>query len=136
MIKIRRITKVSRMVKIREIVRDLRSSTSDEEIMDKYALTWRQLAKIYAKLFYSGYLCEPDIVRRREMRAGMSTAHIPVTQIDSVSVGYNCSLCGFTSAFHFSECPRCHGVNLRRLARKRQSLDHAARTSVAANPFM
>jgi hypothetical protein len=124
------------MVKVREIVTDLKSETSDEEILDKYALTWRQLAKIYAKLFYSGYLGESDILRRREMRVGMSTAHMPVTQVDSACTGYTCSVCGFTSAFHFSECPRCHGVNLRRLVRKRSSVDHAARTSVASNPFM
>jgi hypothetical protein len=112
------IRKVSRLIPISEILRELKSDTTDEELLERYQLTWSQLEKIYSRLFHGGLLSEEDLARRLEMRSGKAASHIPFVRMENVSRMYHCSFCGFDSAYHFSTCPRCSGVNLRRLRRK------------------
>lgn len=118
MVKIRRITKVARLIRVREIVSDLRSDITDEELVEKYDLTWRQLSKVYTRLLYGGYLKKEDLKRRLEMRSGRASSHIPLAQMDHGGNGYECCICGFSSLLHFSACPRCHRINLRRIMKK------------------
>jgi hypothetical protein len=112
------VTKTTRVLKVREILSDMLSDLPDEEIMEKHGLHWEQLEKIYAKLYYGGYLGKEDVTRRVELRRGKDAAHIPFAQIEDGGTLYECSVCGFISSLHFSTCPRCREVNLRRLTRR------------------
>ncbi len=113
-----RITKVTRLLRISEIVTDLRSDKTDEELLAAYDMDWRQLSKVYSKLFFGGYLSEADLIQRREMRRGRDVSHIPLVEISDVAASYQCQICGFTSGHHFSECPECGELNLRRLTKR------------------
>lgn len=113
-----RITKVTRFIRIPEIVNDLRSDKTDEDLLVEYNLDWRQLTKIYSRLFFGGYLTEYDLIRRRQMRPGREASHIPHVQSVSSEKFFECQACGFMSEYHFTECPECGELNLRRLTRR------------------
>ena len=55
--KIFRVTKTTRLLKIREILTDMFADVSDEALLEQYSLSWEQLGKIYSKLFFDQ---EPD----------------------------------------------------------------------------
>ena len=120
--KIIMIKKVSRLIPTAEILRDLNSPKTDEELLEHYQLTWPQLEKIYSRLFHGGFLSEEDLMRRLEMRSGKAASHIPFARMQNSTRRYYCSFCGFDSPHHFSTCPRCSGVNLRRLRKKRPAI--------------
>ncbi|MEW6531479.1 MAG: hypothetical protein AB1473_11625 [Thermodesulfobacteriota bacterium] len=120
------ITKVKKLIRIRDIVEDIKSEKSDEEIKERFSVSWEQMGKIYARLFYGGYITEEDLIRRVELRDGRDASHIPLVRIDLPDSLFQCSLCGFTSSRHFSRCPRCREIHLRRL-RKRASTDTVRR---------
>ncbi|MFC1835385.1 hypothetical protein ACFL2Q_11725 [Thermodesulfobacteriota bacterium] len=124
--RVKKITKVTRSIKVHEILRDLQSDRSDEWIMKKYDLSWGQLAKVYSKLYYAGHLSEIDLAIRLEMRAGRGTSHIPLVQMTDTQALYECNICGFTASAHFSVCPICFATNLRRLTRKSRRRLYAA----------
>jgi hypothetical protein len=118
MIRVVRVTKVKRIIKVSDILRDLLNDVSDESVLAKYRLTWLQLEKIYAKLFHAGLLSKQEMETRIELRSGKNASHIPYADVAGVAEMYECTICGFSSSRHFSACPRCHQVNLRRLRRK------------------
>ena len=124
--KLFQVTKVTKMLKISEILTDLSSDMTDEDLLTKYQLSWKQLEKTYRKLFYGGYLTSADMIRRIVMRAGQDSSHIPFVEIDDAEAVYECEICGYTSIMHFSTCPRCHKVNLRRLTRRISSPESSA----------
>jgi hypothetical protein len=124
--KILRMTKVVRTVKVREILRDMLAELPDEALLEKYQLNWKQLGKIYTKLFYGGLLSDELMLTRIELRQGKDASHIPLVQIDGSGTIYECLVCGYISALHFSECPRCRQINLRRLSRRVPARDYAA----------
>lgn len=111
-------TKTTRLLKIAEVIEDMLDDVSDEELLHKYRLDWQQLHKVYSKLFYGGYLSKEEMLRRIELRSGRDTSHIPVVDIDESRDAYECTTCGYESSLHFSECPRCKQINLRRLRRR------------------
>ena len=115
--KLLRVTKVTRVLKVADVLRDVLSDRSDEDILEKHDLTWRQLEKVYTKLFYGGYLSKAELARRVELRRGRDASHIPFVDLESSDMLYVCEICGFSSCLHFSSCPRCRQVNLRRLTR-------------------
>jgi rubrerythrin len=115
--KVLKVTKVTRVLKIADILRDILSDMSDEEVLERHDLSWIQLEKIYSKLFYGGYLSKAELATRVQMRCGRDASHIPLVDLDCSEKVYLCEICGFTSPFHFSACPRCRQVNLRRLTR-------------------
>jgi hypothetical protein len=119
MLRVRKITKITRLIPLSDIVGDLKSDASDEDVMAKHKLSWGQLAKVYSKLFYGGAISREDLARRFEMRRGKRVSHIPLVRIEASALGYRCSVCGFVSERHFSVCPECSGLNLRRLIRRR-----------------
>ena len=113
-----KVTKTTRVLRINDMIRDLHSEVSDEELLDRFSLRWDQLEKIYAKLYYSGYLCKEDLERRVALRDGRDVGHIPFAEIEAPGNLYECTVCGFVSPLHFSTCPRCREVNLRRLTKR------------------
>jgi len=115
MLKIVRVTKITRLIRLSEILADIKSDTTDEKIAEKYRLTWSQMARAYSKLFHEGFLAVEDLRRRLAMRSGKAASHIPLVQMDDSAARYECFFCGFVSPFHFSACPRCQALNLRRL---------------------
>jgi len=120
--KLLRVTKVTRLLKIADILRDMLDDLSDEDLLDKYKLSWKQMQKIYSKLYYGGYLTQNALIRRMELRAGKDASHIPFAEIHGSNTVYQCEICGFSSSRHFSACPRCRQVNLRRLKRRVHSV--------------
>ena len=116
--KVVKVTKVTRMLKVSEILGDMLTDVTDEELLEKYGLNWKQLEKIYCKLFYGGFLDKDQLRRRSQIRAGRQAFHIPLAEIDNQGGIYECSICGYISTLHFSVCPRCRQINLRRLTRQ------------------
>ena len=112
------IVKTTLVLKVSELLKDMSGGVSDEELLEKYSLTWAQLRKVYEKLYYGGYLSRVDLEERYWLRAGKNAAHVPFAEIsaDDDKI-YECVVCGYISHLHFSSCPRCHQINLRRLAR-------------------
>lgn len=125
--KVTTLTKTTRLFKIRVLVQDLRSDMTDEEIMVKHGLTRNMLAKVYARLFHQGYLDGEDLDTRLEMRGGNDSAHIPLVRMENHEVEYECYACGFTSDSHFSECPQCRRLNLRRMIECKPSAAYKGR---------
>lgn len=111
------VTKTTRVLKVADVLGDMLSDMSDEDIVEKYSLSWKQLEKVYAKLFYGGFLRKSELMRRVELRGGKGCSHIPLVDIHDADKLYQCEICGYLSVFHFSECPRCRQINLRRLVR-------------------
>lgn len=128
--KLLRVTKVTRVMKVAEILRDVLSDRSDEDLLEKHDLTWRQLEKIYTKLFYGGYLSKAELARRVELRRGRDASHIPFVDLECSDSLYLCEICGYSSPLHFSTCPRCRQVNLRRLTRSTPRVAVASRGPV------
>lgn len=115
-----RATKITKVLRVKPLVADILSDMSDEELLNKYHLRWDQLEKVYHRLFHAGYLSREDMLRRIELRAGQDASHIPYAELSSGGDLFLCVVCGFTSREHFSLCPRCNEVNLRRLYRRIQ----------------
>lgn len=111
-------TKTTRLLKVAEVVEDMLADVPDEQLLLKYSLTWNQLYKVYSKLFYGGFLSKDEMLQRIELREGKDSSHIPFVEIEEPGVSYECMTCGFTSTLHFSTCPRCKQINLRRLMRR------------------
>jgi len=116
--KLLRITKTTRVFRLKEMLNDIRSGVADEDILGKYRISHKQLGRIYSKLFYEGHLTKRDIVRRVGMRAGKDSSYIPYAEFEASDYVYECLTCGFSSMHHFSACPRCQQLNLRRLSRR------------------
>jgi len=116
--KIVTVTKTTIVIRVSEILADILCSLSDEEILLKYQLTWKQLEKVYAKLFHGGYLSRDEMATRVALRSGRDASHIPFADFADTATIYECTICGYTSGRHFSECPRCRQVNLRRLRKR------------------
>lgn len=116
--KLLRITKITRIFRLKEILNDIHSGVEDEDILSKYRINQMQLSRIYSKLFYGGHLTKRDILRRIHMRSGMDSSYIPYAEFESSDYVYECLTCGFSSMHHFSVCPRCQQLNLRRLNRR------------------
>lgn len=112
------VTKTTRLLKVADILRDMQSSMSDEELLERHSLSWSQLEKVYSKLFYGGHLGKDELMRRIELRSGKDCSHIPLVDIYDADEVYLCEVCGYISGLHFSLCPRCRQINLRRLSRR------------------
>jgi len=120
-------------INTRDFMLDLQSDTPDEELIEKYSITWRQLSTIYSKLLHRGLLSLDDLRRRLALRVGKSTSHIPIVEIHEEFPEYQCAFCGFVSLFHFTACPECHAVNLRRLTRRSIAEIHLRRVAASAS---
>jgi rubrerythrin len=115
--KLVKVTKITRVFKVGEVLNDILTEMSDEELLEKYRISTKQLEKVYCRLFYGGFLTSEDMIRRIELRHGKDASHIPFAELPDSGVTYECSICGFISSQHFSTCPRCRQLNLRRLTK-------------------
>ena len=134
--KVVKVTKTTKVLKVADILGDMLSDAADEYLLEKYGLGWEQLQKVYKKLFYGGFLETDQLRRRSRLRAGKPTSHIPLAEFEDPGRVYECLICGYTSRLHFSGCPRCGQINLRRLTSKSartiassRSVRHAAASS-------
>lgn len=130
--KVVKVTKITKVLKVSEILGDILSDVTDEELLDKYGLGWNQLEKVYCKLFYGGFIGRDQLRRRTRLRAGKQTSHIPLAEFEDPGRVYECSICGYTSRLHFSACPRCRQINLRRLTRQSARVIAPSRGGLAA----
>lgn len=130
-----RVTKVTRVLKLNEIITDIRLGVPDESILRKYRITRKQLGRVYCKLFYAGYLTREDMVRRIEMRHGKDSSYIPYAELQESNRIYECLTCGYSSTLHFSACPRCQQLNLRRLTRPRADFSSTAESLLVNFPY-
>ena len=89
MIRIRSITKTTKVLNIPQILADIRSDLSDEEILEKYSLSLEQLGKVYSRLFHGGFLTERDLLRRVRLRAGRDASHIPLVMMEGSATRYS-----------------------------------------------
>lgn len=117
----------------RDFLFDLAIDTSDEELIEKYGITLQQLTIVYSKLLHRGLLSLDGLRRRVLLRVGKSASHIPIVEINEEIPEYQCAFCGFLSMFHFSVCPECRGVNLRRLTKRSIAQLHLRRMAVSAS---
>ncbi len=115
--KVRTMVKRTKMLRVLDLLQDFYADLSDEKLLQKYDLTWEQLGKAYEKLFYGGYLTKAEMERRLDLREGANTSHIPYVEIVAVDRIYECLSCGYVSGRHFSSCPRCRHLNVRRLSK-------------------
>lgn len=129
--KLVKVTKITRVFRVAEILNDIFAEVSDEELLKKYRINLKQLGKIYCKLFYGGFMGKDDMVRRVELRHGKDASYIPLAEIQDADVTYECVVCGFASPLHFSTCPRCQQLNLRRLTRPSRNVSRST-ASVSA----
>ncbi len=109
--------KIKIVIKVSEIVGDMLSGVSDEDILQKYGLTWTLLRKVYIKLYYNRHISSGQLETRLMMRNGADASHIPFVQIEEQDRLYECAECGYVSEIHFSSCPQCYQINLRRLTK-------------------
>jgi hypothetical protein len=123
--KLVKVTKITRVFKVAEILKDILTEVSDEQLLRKYRINFKQLEKIYCRLFYGGFLTKDDMVRRIELRHGKDACHIPFAELPNSSATYECAICGFASSQHFSACPRCRQLNLRRLTKSSRPYPYA-----------
>ena len=130
-----RVVKVTRIFKLNEVLNDIQSGVVDEDILGKYRISPKQLGRIYCKLFYGGHLTKGDMVRRIEMRRGRDASYIPYAELQDTGQIYECLTCGYSSALHFSVCPRCQQLNLRRLVRPRTDFDLNAEALIANSSY-
>jgi predicted amidophosphoribosyltransferase len=124
--KLVKVTKITRVFRVAEILGDLLTEATDEELLEKYKINLKQLEKIYCRLFYGGFLDKDDMIRRIELRLGKDASHIPFAELPDAGATYECEICGFASSQHFSACPRCRQLNLRRLTRSSRAPRYAA----------
>jgi hypothetical protein len=134
--KVVKVTKTTKVLKVSEILGDILSDVTDEELLEKYGLGWKQLERVYCKLFYGGFLARDQLWRRTRLRAGKPASHIPLAEIEDAGRVYECLICGYTSRLHFSACPRCRQINLRRLTMQSpQVIASSRKAGHAAAPF-
>ncbi len=130
--KLVKVTKTSRVFKVAEILKDVLTEATDEELLEKYRINFKQLEKIYCRLFYGGFLTKDDMIRRIELRHGKDACHIPFAELPDSTATYECAICGFASSQHFTTCPRCRQLNLRRLTKSSRTYPYAARPVYAS----
>lgn len=85
-----------RKITAREILRDIRSGSSDQDLMEKYTLSAQGLQSVFHKLVSAGVISQPELDDR-----------VPITE-RTVDLGlFICPACGNIQGKEFATCPRC-----------------------------
>jgi hypothetical protein len=85
-----------RKITAREILRDVRSGLSDQDLMEKYTLSAQGLQSVFHKLVTAGVITQAELDDR-----------VPITE-RTVDLGlYICPACGNIQGKEFVICPRC-----------------------------
>lgn len=82
--------------RVADFVEDVRSGFTDEEMMEKYRISRKQLMYLYDKLLEAGLLTAYDLEK-------------PTTPAFEATVELEgaCSHCGALKFMHASACPQC-----------------------------
>ena len=85
-----------RKITAREVLRDIRSGLSDQDLMEKYTLSAQGLQSVFHKLVNAGVITQPELDDR-----------VPITE-RTVDIGlFICPACGNIQGTEFATCPRC-----------------------------
>lgn len=85
-----------RKITAREVLRDVRSGSSDQDLMEKYTLSSQGLQSVFHKLVSAGVITQAELDDR-----------VPITE-RTVDLGlYICPACGNIQGKEFVICPRC-----------------------------
>lgn len=85
-----------RKITAREVLRDIRSGLSDQDLMEKYTLSAQGLQSVFHKLVSAGVITQPELDDR-----------VPITE-RTVDLGlFICPACGNIQGTEFATCPRC-----------------------------
>lgn len=85
-----------RKITAREVLRDIRSGLSDQDLMEKYTLSAQGLQSVFHKLVSAGVITQPELDDR-----------VPITE-RTVDLGlFICPACGNIQGTEFAICPRC-----------------------------
>jgi hypothetical protein len=85
-----------RKITAREVLRDIRSGLSDQDLMEKYTLSAQGLQSVFHKLVNAGVITQPELDDR-----------VPITE-RTVDLGlFICPACGNIQGTEFAVCPRC-----------------------------
>jgi hypothetical protein len=85
-----------RKITAREVLRDIRSGSSDQDLMEKYTLSAQGLQSVFHKLVTAGVITQGELDDR-----------VPITE-RTVDLGlYICPACGNIQGTEFITCPRC-----------------------------
>jgi len=85
-----------RKITAREVLRDIRSGLSDQDLMEKYTLSAQGLQSVFHKLVSAGVISQPELDDR-----------VPITE-RTVDLGlFICPACGNIQGKEFATCPRC-----------------------------
>jgi Fe2+ or Zn2+ uptake regulation protein len=114
-----KIIKKKKRIKLNSILRDILSEMSDEQILEAYQINKLQLSKVYSRLYQLGLLSEEDLEKRIELRGARDISHIPLAQFPPTMDHFVCEDCGYVSRRHFTQCPECSAINLRKITAKK-----------------
>ena len=85
-----------RKITAREVLRDIRSGLSDQDLMEKYTLSAQGLQSVFHKLVSAGVISQPELDDR-----------VPISE-RTVDLGlFICPACGNIQGKEFATCPRC-----------------------------
>jgi len=85
-----------RKITAREVLRDIRSGLSDQDLMEKYTLSAQGLQSVFHKLVNAGVITQPELDDR-----------VPISE-RTVDLGlFICPACGNIQGTEFATCPRC-----------------------------
>ena len=85
-----------RTIDAREVLKDIKSSMSDPDLMEKYSLSARGLQSLFQKLQSANLLSQQDLDDRT-----------PLTERTVTLDVFRCPSCGYPQFSKFDECPQC-----------------------------
>lgn len=85
-----------RTIDAREVLKDIKSSMSDADLMEKYSLSARGLQSLFQKLQSANLLSQQDLDDRT-----------PLTERTVTLDVFRCPSCGYPQFSKFDECPQC-----------------------------
>ncbi len=86
---------MARTIKAKEIVHDIRSGMTEQDLKTKYGLTDNAFKNLLAKLMQAGLLESPELPGKPPASPGVSGR------------SFTCPACGARSEVPFDECPKC-----------------------------
>jgi uncharacterized paraquat-inducible protein A len=108
----------SKKISAKAIMVDLKSGSSDSDLMKKYGLSFQGLQDLYGKLIQAGLATKAYFEKRSMSQVGSRREETVRT----------CPYCGYSSLDQFKECPRCHQDIS-------EWLDTTELTKMLTNPF-
>ncbi len=86
-------------ISAKAIMTDLKAGMSDTELMEKYKISFQGLQDLFGKLVEAKLATRAYFGNRARKQVGV---------MQKKETSRTCSYCGYSSAEHFTACPRCH----------------------------